>query len=111
VFDKELWGIVGDDNPHVVARVVSNTVCVRPATGKGFSVVIRIPSGFFSYLRDVAKVSSDELANNPLRFYLEEMDGKWYFGYSRVGEYDTDMWPYASLPHWANRSRGVQEGL
>ena len=106
MFDKEQWQIIGDDRREVLLGVVSNTVFVYPAYGKPYSVCIRVPSGFFSYMRDVLKLGEEEAKARPVAFFLEEHAGLWYLGIKYGSPSCTiDLWSYKKMPTWAHRLR------
>ncbi len=106
MFDKEQWPIIGDDEPGVLLDVVSNVVAVHPERKAAYSVCVRVPSGFFSYMRDVLKLDEDTAKARPVTFFLEESDRLWYLGirYS-VTEEVLDLWSYKDLPAWASKVR------
>lgn len=102
MFDKEQWLIMGDSEAREYFGVVSNTVSVAPRRGKPYLTYIRVPSGFFSFMRDVLKITVESAKLHPVRFFLEE-EGDGWFLCIEYGEVPTvfDLWKYKSVPGWA----------
>ena len=101
-FDKEMWGIVRDEEQRTYCDVFDNTVQVLPQRKREYSAQIKVPSDLFSFIRSVLGVSIESARATPLSFYLEEGGGVWFFGIYLPDD-SIDLWTYRELPAWAWR--------
>lgn len=101
MFDREQWPVIARYEETTYAGVATNRVEVTPARGKGYVVHIRIPSAFFPMLTQVFR-DSMSARTEPITLYLDEVAGKWFFGFRLNGE-DVDLWPYRALPFWGRQ--------
>lgn len=102
MFDKEQWVVIADTEERKYADVISNAVYVAPERGREYVVHIRVPSGLFTYLKEVMKISEEDMREYPLSFYLQEDNEVWYFG-TEQRNISIDLWRYRSLPAWGNK--------
>lgn len=106
-FDKEQWSVIGDALPQVCCGVIDNTVLVCPYVGAKYKVCIRVPSGMFSFIKDVLKLDANSLKTHPVKFFLEEESpGEWCFIIGTLAMSEAlALWPYRGLPSWAVKGR------
>ena len=106
-FDKEQWPVIGDDEPITCAGVIHNVVLVCPRAGAKYKVCIRVPSGLFSFIKEVLKLKPEDLKTHPVKLFLEEdAPGEWCFVIGTLAMPEAlALWPYKGLPQWAVRGR------
>lgn len=106
-FDKEQWDVIGSDVPETSLGIIDNVVLVCPRVGSKYKVCIRVPSGMFSFVKTVLKISKEDLKKRPVKFFLEEDGtGQWYFTLATLAYHTAiDLWPYKGIPNWAVRGR------
>ena len=104
IFDKEHWPISGDPSGSVMyGSIMKNTVTVRPESKAQYKVYIHAPGGVLPLLHSLVSMTAqdfvDGLVAKPVRFYLDQHESSWIFGFTAFGE-AYDLWTYSDLPFW-----------
>jgi hypothetical protein len=97
VFDRPQWKLVPDTQGARMYANVDNRVEVCVEDDFWF-VVVAVPTGIFTLMRDVFKVHREEL----IRLSIDQDGERYVFSMTR-GDHDLiDLWDYSegSIPRW-----------
>ncbi len=107
IFDSPQWDWKISYDPQTFGYV-SNRVAVSPAKGADYHVLVSVPAALLTLLDTlIPKSTRENLKENPVLLYLEQVGERWFFGYEVAGEEPVDLWYYtkSTLPVWAEKRR------